>query len=34
MKIAEIQQAIANYGYLALFAGSFLEGEVFFILGG
>ncbi|MFZ5586242.1 MAG: DedA family protein [Thermodesulfobacteriota bacterium] len=29
-----MQQAVASYGYLALFAGTFLEGESFFILGG
>lgn len=34
MDTAQIQQAIATYGYLALFLGTFLEGEVFFILGG
>jgi membrane protein DedA with SNARE-associated domain len=34
VETAYIQQAIATYGYLALFLGTFLEGEVFFILGG
>lgn len=34
MDSADIQRAIATYGYLALFVGTFLEGEVFFILGG
>jgi membrane protein DedA with SNARE-associated domain len=34
MEIADIQQAIASYGYLALFLGTFLEGEMFFIMGG
>ncbi|MFH1034729.1 MAG: VTT domain-containing protein [Pseudomonadota bacterium] len=34
MEAAEVQRVIATYGYLALFAGTFLEGEIFFILGG
>lgn len=34
MEIGAMQQAVASYGYLALFAGTFLEGESFFILGG
>lgn len=34
MELGAVQQAVASYGYLALFAGTFLEGESFFILGG
>jgi membrane protein DedA with SNARE-associated domain len=34
MEIQTIQQVIAYYGYWALFVGTFLEGETFFILGG
>lgn len=34
MELAVIQKAIADYGYWALFAGTFLEGETFFLLGG
>ncbi len=34
MDPAAIQQAIATYGYWALFIGTFIEGETFFILGG
>jgi membrane protein DedA with SNARE-associated domain len=34
MELSEIQKALADYGYWALFVGTFLEGEIFFILGG
>lgn len=34
MEMTVIQKAIADYGYWALFAGTFLEGETFFLLGG
>ncbi|MCB2192415.1 MAG: DedA family protein [Deltaproteobacteria bacterium] len=34
MDLSVIQDAIANYGYWALFAGTFFEGETFFILAG
>jgi membrane protein DedA with SNARE-associated domain len=34
MESLTIQQIIAEYGYWALFAGTFLEGETFFLLGG
>ncbi len=34
MDLAAFQQAIALYGYWALFVGTFLEGETFFILAG
>ena len=34
MELAGAQEIIATYGYAALFAGTFLEGETFFILGG
>lgn len=34
MDFSTVQEAVANYGYLALFAGTFVEGESFFILGG
>jgi len=34
MEPGAVQQAIASYGYLAMFAGTFLEGETFFLLGG
>lgn len=34
MDLAAIQQAIAQHGYWALFVGTFLEGETFFILAG
>ncbi|ADK85374.1 SNARE associated Golgi protein-related protein [Desulfarculus baarsii DSM 2075] len=29
-----IEQVVSSYGYLALFVGTFLEGETFFLLGG
>ncbi len=29
-----MQKAVADYGYLAIFAGTFLEGETVFLLGG
>ncbi len=34
MEVTTIQQIIIDYGYAALFAGTFLEGETFFLLGG
>lgn len=34
MEAQAIQQIIADYGYWALFAGTFMEGETFFLLGG
>lgn len=34
MEPLSIQQVIADYGYWALFTGTFLEGETFFLLGG
>lgn len=34
MDIGAVQEVVATYGYAALFAGTFLEGESFFILGG
>ena len=34
MENLTIQQLIADYGYWALFAGTFMEGETFFLLGG
>ncbi len=34
METISIQQIITDYGYWALFAGTFLEGETFFLLGG
>ncbi|MBU1277416.1 MAG: DedA family protein [Proteobacteria bacterium] len=34
MDLTAIQQAIAQHGYWALFVGTFLEGETFFILAG
>jgi len=34
MDLAAIQQAITQHGYWALFVGTFLEGETFFILAG
>jgi len=34
MDLAALQQAIAQHGYWALFVGTFLEGETFFILAG
>jgi len=34
MENLTIQQVIADYGYWALFVGTFLEGETFFLLGG
>ncbi len=34
MELTTVQQAIADYGYWALFVGTFLEGETFFLLGG
>ncbi|MFH2127886.1 MAG: DedA family protein, partial [Pseudomonadota bacterium] len=34
MENLAIQQVIADYGYWALFVGTFLEGETFFLLGG
>jgi membrane protein DedA with SNARE-associated domain len=34
METQTIQQIISDYGYWALFAGTFMEGETFFILGG
>lgn len=34
MESTAIQLAISQYGYWALFAGTFLEGETFFLLGG
>ena len=34
MDLAAIQQVIAEHGYWALFVGTFLEGETFFILAG
>lgn len=34
MDIGWVQNLVAEYGYPALFAGTFLEGESFFILGG
>jgi len=34
MESLTIQQLISDYGYWALFVGTFLEGETFFLLGG
>ncbi len=34
MDASVIQQVIETYGYLALFVGTFVEGETFFLLGG
>lgn len=34
MESLSIQQIITDYGYWALFVGTFLEGETFFLLGG
>ena len=34
MEIGTVQNLVAAYGYPALFAGTFLEGESFFLLGG
>ncbi len=34
MDLAVIQQAISEHGYWALFVGTFLEGETFFLLAG
>lgn len=34
METQTIQQIISEYGYWALFAGTFMEGETFFLLGG
>lgn len=34
MDVSQLQQAISDYGYWALFVGTFMEGETTFLLGG